>query len=139
MLTMLVLCVGGLAAFEFLKPPTKLEEHSHKEGSHAQAEDDQVPPANVGPNALSHYEDMSAPGGPPSDATMKKIRAHVKHRHDRHAKNHLKEHVDPAVLKTANDDVDSIKSELSLWDGVKSTLSWIFPADKPSLDINVSA
>lgn len=135
-----MLSAGGLIAYERMKPP-KLEDHSHREGSHAQAEDDQVPSANVGPKALSHYEDMSVPvEGAPSDSTMKQIRQNVKAKHWKHASDFP---IPESVKQLANGGEGVVKEQLGLWEGVVSTfddaMSYLFPADKPSLDVKASA
>jgi len=138
-LTIVMLSAGGLAAYEYLKPPAKLEDHSHKEGSHAQANDDQVPPQMIGPKSLVQYEDTSAPGGPPTDSMFKKIRQSVLNKQYRNAADTLNRLVDPGVRKEARADVRAIKEDLNLWDDVKNSLNWMFPAEKPALDVKGSA
>ena len=133
---MLVFSAGGLALFEYLKP-TKLEEHTYKEGSQGQQEDDKVPSASLGPTILNHYQDISYPGGAPSDAKMKEIRAAVLSKHKNHADDYP---IAAAVKQFANSgETQALKEDIKLWSGVvgkfDQALSYILPGDKPSDDV----
>jgi len=70
---------------------------------------------------------------------FKKIRQSVLNKQYRNAADTLNRLVDPGVRKEARADVRAIKEDLNLWDDVKNSLNWMFPAEKPALDVKGSA